>query len=452
MSIRVLIPAGALGLGYDKEALKRGLEKKPHLIAIDGGSTDSGPAYLGRGVSKYSRASTKLEWKGLMEARERARVPLVIGTAGTCGTDKSVDWFLKITEEIASELSLSLKVAVLKCSQKNESIAKSYSHGMIKPLPNAPKISERIILNCTNIVALAGVEQIILALKENPDIIIAGRATDTAIIAALPIMKGLNPGLAWHGAKVSECGALCTTNPMSGVVLVQFNQNSFTVEPMSKNARATPRTVSAHMLYENANPFILYEPGGHLNVEKANYTAISDRVVQVSGAQWIASADYTVKLEGVVRAGFQNVILTLIRDRKYVRDVDIWIKQVEDNCCKLIDDRLSLSKNSYSLEFRLIGKNASFGTLETSVSEHLEIGIMALITAETQQDADEISRILNPLLLHHPLTQKEELPTFAFPFSPAHISRGPVYEFMFNHILSLKNPMDAFELEVLEYG
>lgn len=86
---RVLIPAGALGLGYDREALVRGLANRPDIIAVDGGSTDSGPSYLGRGVSKYSRASTKVEWRELMQARAEAGVPLVIGTAGTCGADQT---------------------------------------------------------------------------------------------------------------------------------------------------------------------------------------------------------------------------------------------------------------------------------------------------------------------------------------------------------------------------
>lgn len=451
MSIRVLVPAGALGLGYDKEALNLGIQKKPDLIAIDGGSTDSGPAYLGRGVSKYSHASTKLEWKELMAAREKACVPLVVGTAGTCGTDASVDWFLKITKEIALELNISIKIAVVKCSQDNKSIAKSYKAGMIKPLPNAPPISESDILNCTNIVALAGAEQIISALKQKPDIVIAGRTTDTAIIAALPIMRGLNPGLAWHGAKISECGALCTTNPMSGVIMVQFNEDYFTIEPMGKS-RATPHTVSAHMLYENADPYILHEPGGYLNVEKATYTAVNKKKVKVSGAQWIKSKEYTVKLEGTVVAGFQNIIITLVRNKKYVDSVDLWIKAVETECHNLVKDRLDPPKNSYVIEFRLIGKSASFGSLETSTSNHFEIGILAIITSDCQETTDEISRILNPLLLHHPLTTDEELPTFAFPFSPAHISRGKVYEFKLNHILSLQRPMDAFDLEILYYG
>ena len=55
---RVLIPTGALGMGFDARALARGLAARPDIIAVDGGSTDSGPAYLGAGVSKYGRAAT----------------------------------------------------------------------------------------------------------------------------------------------------------------------------------------------------------------------------------------------------------------------------------------------------------------------------------------------------------------------------------------------------------
>ncbi len=93
--VRVLIPSGALGLNYDQDALERGLAAKPDIIAIDGGSTDSGPAYLGRGVSKYSRSSIAVEWKGLMIARAKINVPLVIGSAGTCGADSTVDQLVK---------------------------------------------------------------------------------------------------------------------------------------------------------------------------------------------------------------------------------------------------------------------------------------------------------------------------------------------------------------------
>ena len=51
MATRVLIPNGAIGLGFDEAALWRGVEMRPDIICVDGGSTDSGPHYLGTGSS-----------------------------------------------------------------------------------------------------------------------------------------------------------------------------------------------------------------------------------------------------------------------------------------------------------------------------------------------------------------------------------------------------------------
>ena len=449
MTARVLVPSGALGLNYDTEALKLGLQKKPDIIAIDGGSTDSGPSYLGEGTSKYSRTATKTEWKGLMEARESAQIPLLIGTAGTCGTDSAVDWFLEITQELAEELNQSLKIVLIRCSQEQTKVAEAYSEGKIQPLPNAPTLSHEIIISCTNIVALAGIEQVIDALKEKPDIIIAGRTTDTAIIAALPVMRGIDPGLAWHGAKIAECGALCTTNPLSGVIIVDFNNDSFSIEPMAQNAMATPETVSAHMLYENTNPFILYEPGGYLDTKSASYIAESNRKVRVQNSKWIPDHKYKVKIEGTVLSGYQNIIITLIRDKYYVSNVDEWVADIKSKCSKLVSERLGLKTKDFSIEMRLIGKNASFGELETQKSNLFEIGVMTLITAKTQPITDEISQMLNPLLLHHPLSSNEELPTFAFPFSPADIRRGPIYNFCLHHTWELNEPLEVFKKEII---
>ncbi|MDJ1018400.1 MAG: acyclic terpene utilization AtuA family protein, partial [Paracoccaceae bacterium] len=182
--VRVLIPSGALGLGYDSEALERGIANQPDLIAIDGGSTDSGPSYLGRGVSKYARSSTKLEWAGLIDAARRAGCPLVIGTAGTCGAGSAVDWLVEITEEILAERGETAKIAVLKSDQTSARVSDALASGRLIPLTPEPEIDKATLESCTNIVALAGVEQITRALETGADIVIAGRTTDTAIIAA----------------------------------------------------------------------------------------------------------------------------------------------------------------------------------------------------------------------------------------------------------------------------
>ena len=44
---KVLIPAGMLGAGFTPESVARGIALGADAIAVDGGSTDSGPYYLG---------------------------------------------------------------------------------------------------------------------------------------------------------------------------------------------------------------------------------------------------------------------------------------------------------------------------------------------------------------------------------------------------------------------
>lgn len=445
--VRVLIPSGALGLGYDRAALARGIDQKPDIIAIDGGSTDSGPHYLGTGTSKYSRNSIKAEWRELMQARAEAQVPLIIGTSGTCGADSAVDWLVDITREIAAETGQSLKVAVLKSGQSSSAMKRAYQAGKISPLPAAPKICDAIFDDCTNIVALAGAEQIQEALNTGADIVIAGRTTDTAIISALPLLRGCHAGGAWHGAKIGECGALATTNPNSGTILIEFDALGFTISPMGDNACATPETVSAHMLYENADPYILFEPGGYLDVTQASYLALDDQQVRVTGSEWVVSEAYYVKLEGARRVGFQTVSLVLIRDPRYVAHIRDWCADIEIKCTTKAQ---ALIADDFSIELRLIGVDATLGDLDHDIQVGSEVAVLGIVTAATQNLSNEVAKILNPYLLHHPLSEQEEMPTFAFPFSPPEMQRGAAYEFCLNHVLTLQSPMDAFRLEVLD--
>ncbi len=449
MPTRVLIPSGVLCLGFDREALARGVAMKPDLIAIDGGSTDSGPWSLGAGQSKYARSVTKSEWRELMLARAEAGVPLVIGTTGTCGADACVDWMFEITQELASELGQSLRIARLYSGQPAARITDALAAGRIKPLTPAPEISAETLAEMTNIVALAGAEQIQAALNTGADIVIAGRTTDTAIIAALPLQRGDHAGAAWHGAKIAECGALCSTNPTSGVILVDFDAEGFTVEPLATGASCTPHSVSAHMLYENSDPFILYEPGGHLDVTQTRYTALDGVRTRATGSKWVPGP-YTVKLEGARAAGFQTTLIAVLRDAHYVANAQAWADKLHGFLDSLIARRMALDPASYNLDFRLIGVNAALGEMENRTGQPVEVGVLLIITAKTQALASEIGKLANPHLLHYPLTANEELPTFAFPYSPAQSDRGALYEFALNHVLELDDPMSAFRLTVTE--
>ncbi|MDG1467174.1 MAG: acyclic terpene utilization AtuA family protein [Alphaproteobacteria bacterium] len=447
---KVLVPSGVLGLGFDIEALKHGIKNKPDIISIDGGSTDSGPASLGSGTSKYSRAAIKSEWKTLMQARKEANVPLIIGTCGTCGTNSMVDWMEEITIELAKELGQSLKITKLYCEQNIEFLKSKFKVNKIFPLEPAPNLNVHILDNLSHVVALAGAEQVIEAINTGADIILAGRTTDTAIISALPLMNGVDPGSAWHGAKIAECGALCSSNPTSGVVIVEFDKTSFNVEAMSDSAICSPESVSAHMLYENADPYILYEPGGYMDVTNARYHPINPRKVRVEGGLWVSSKKYTVKLEGARVVGYQTSLLVLLRDNNYVKNAIKWTEKLSIFLSKEIKQRMNLDSHEYSLDFRHIGLNAVLGELEKNIGNPSEVGALCIITSKVPDICTEIAKLINPFLLHFPLTVDEELPTFAFPYSPVHSDRGCVYEFALHHVLELNDPMDAFQIKTLE--
>ncbi|MBX2884407.1 MAG: DUF1446 domain-containing protein [Granulosicoccus sp.] len=465
MTVRVLVPSGVLGLGFDQDALEAGLKLKPDVICIDGGSTDSGPHSLGTSTSKYSRAACKSEWRILMQARDQLNIPLIIGSAGTCGTDAMVDWMLQITIELASELGQHPQVALVYSEQTTDSVARAFKQNNVSGLEPAIPINAETIGECEHIVALAGAEQIQAALNTGADIIIAGRTTDTAVISALPLLHGCDAGASWHAAKIAECGALCSTHPTSGVIVVDIDQSEstdgavkdsaktsevhptgFTIYPTASGARCTPHSVSAHMLYENANPFILYEPGGHLNVSDSIYTAQDQTRVRVCGSRWIPTDPYTVKLEGARLAGYQCVAMCLLRDPRYVQNAEKWIDKLSVFIDLELQTQMDLDQQDYDIDYRLIGKNAVLGKLESKNTSPDEIGVLVIITAETQETADEIGKFMNPFLLHYPLTDNESLPTFAFPFSPAQMSRGPLYEFCLNHVMQLEEPMSAFRI------
>lgn len=452
MTTRVLVPTGALGISFSDEAFERGIAAKPDIICVDGGSTDSGPYYLGTGTSKYSRAGTKSEWRRLMVAREAAGVPLVIGTCGTCGADSAVDWMLSITRELAEELGQTVKIATLYSGQPAERIRDALGDNRIAPLDPAPDLSEAGLSKIGNIVALAGAEQIGAALEAGADIVLCGRATDTAVISALPIRRGEHAGAAWHGAKIAECGALCSTDPTSGVVLLDVDEEGFTIEALAEDARCTPHSVSAHMLYENSDPYLLYEPGGHLDVTGAKYEALDERRVRVTGSEWVPSNRYTVKLEGARIGGYQTTTLAILRDERYVANARQWVDKLHAFLTRQIEKRMELAAGDYDLEFRLIGIDAALGALETKPSAPAEVGVLGIVTAADAETASEIAKLINPYVLHYPLSRDEELPTFAFPFSPAESQRGALYEFCLNHVMTLDDPMDAFRLAVTEAG
>ena len=448
--VRVIFPTGMLGGGFPDETIARGIELGADAIAVDGGSTDSGPYYLGTGTAKTTEAAVEHDLHVLLTAAREADIPLIVTSCATAGTDAGVDWVAGMVDAIAREEHLRFTLSTIFSEQHADAITAALAAGAVKPLPPAGPIDAQVLRSCEHIVGLMGFEPIADALAGGADVVLAGRATDTASVAALALSRGLPPGPTWHAAKTVECGGLCTTNPQSGGVLVDIDDAGFTVRPLDPNSACTPTTVAAHMLYENADPFRMREPSGTLDTSQAVYRAVDDKTVRVEGSRFEPATQHTIKLEGSAIVGYETIALVGIRDPDILAEIDTWIEILDEILTDRVRALLGLDRAEYETQLSAYGHNAVLGRLDPDTATPREVGVLFKARARDQGTATAIAKIANPLLLHLPLRVETHLPSFAFATSPAEIERGAVYEFVLNHTIDVASPVELFRTETIK--
>lgn len=446
-SCKILVPSGVLGAGCPDDAFQQGMRLKPDVMAVDAGSTDSGPYYLATGTSKMSDAPVRRDLMQMIRAQAETGIPIIIGSCGTCGSDAGVDHVAALCKDILKEIGHSAKIARIYSEQDSSTLKKYLQRGAIAPLPPMGNLTPADIDSCNRIVGLAGAEVFAEALEAGADIILAGRATDTAVISAYPLLKGFPAGASWHAAKIAECGGLCTENMQLGGVMLEIDREGFTVAPLHEDNRCTPRSVSAHMLYENADPYRLREPGVVLCVEDSQYQALDDRRVRVTHSE-VEVVPPTIKLEGARLAGYQAMSFVGVGDPAILAQFDRWLDQLIGHAKKRIASLLGYTRGDYEIDFRPYGAGALNPLPEGVVPT--EVGLMVVVTAESQSKANEILRLCNPLLLHFPYNREAPLPSFAFPYSPAEVERGAVYEFCLNHIVEVGSATELHRMVIEE--
>ncbi|WP_205473061.1 acyclic terpene utilization AtuA family protein [Nocardioides sp. SYSU D00038] len=448
--VRILTPSGMLGAGWDEATIERGLALGIDVITIDGGSTDSGPYYLGSSTPKTTAKAVERDLRSALRAAARADVPLVIGSCGTSGTDTGVDWVAGMVARIQAEEGLGLRVARIYSEQSAADLKEALDAGRIHPLPPLGDLTAETLESCTHIVGLMGHEPIVEALRAGAQVVLAGRATDTAVAAAYPLMRGMPAGPTWHAAKIVECGGQATSNPRTGGVYTVIDATGFTIEPLDPDAACTPISVAAHMLYETADPFEMREPDGTLDVRDATYVAIDERTVRVEGSRFQVADQHTIKLEGARITGYETVSFTGIRDPLILKDIDAWAELMGTVIRDRVAQILGLAQDEYAFDLRLYGHNAVLGDLEPESGPPREVGAMLLVNAPDQATATAIAKIANPLMLHLPTPSMDYLPSLAFPSSPAEVERGAAYEFVLNHVVDSITPTAIFRTEIEE--
>ena len=447
--IRILSPTGVCGSGFLEASFEKALALKPHFIGCDAGSTDPGPSHLGSGDAAFTRSAVKRDLRLMLIGARRIGVPLLIGSAGTAGGNAHVEWFCEIVKEIAAEESLSFKLAVIHAEQDKAYLKQRLREGRVKPLQPAPRFDEQAIERSACIVGMMGAEPYMKALEQGADVIVAGRASDCAIFAAYPVMKGFPEGLAWHAAKILECGAAAVVNRRTpDCMFAWLRRDHFVVQAPDETLRCTPQSIASHSLYENADPFRLVESSGTLDLTESRYEPHGELAVKVSGSRFEPAERYTVKLEGAEKAGYQSIIIGSVRDPFIIRQIDDWTGRLTQRIHARVQQVYGekLAREDYVVNIRIYGKNGTMGPLEPvkEIRSH-ELCLIIEVTAPTQDIASSIAAIVRHQGLHLPIPEWSGLITaLACPYNPAHLDRGAVYRFNVNHVVEPDDPYEMF--------
>ena len=445
---RILSTTAILGYGFPKESFEEGMKRKPDLIAVDAGSTDPGPFYLGEGVSFTDRGAVKRDLEIMITTGIKENIPVVIGTAGGSGAKPHLEWCADIIREIAKEHDLHFKMAMIHADMDKEEMKKALAEGKISPLDPAPQLTAEDIDATTNIVGQMGIEPIMKALDSGVQVVLAGRAYDPTVFAAPAIRKGYDKGLAIHLGKILECASICAT-PGSGsdCMFGYLGEDYFRVEPLSPVRKCTTLSVAAHTLYEKTNPYILPGPGGHLDLTNTTFEQDSENTVKVKGSRYVTAPKYTIKLEGAKCIGYRTASIAGTRDPIMISKIDDIVEGVRAR----VADNYRDKGYRYNLNFTIYGKNGVMGDLEPVKDAHPhELGIVIEVVADTQEQADTICASARSTMLHYGYEgRRATAGNLAFPFSPSDFHAGRVYVFSMYHIIEVEDPTALFPNDIV---
>ena len=448
---RVLSPTGVCGSGFLESSFEDALAQRPHFIGCDAGSTDPGPTYLGTGRAAFPKDAVRRDLRIMLRGARRLGIPLLLGSAGTAGGDAQLELVRGIVEEIAASEGLEFRLALIHAEQDKAYLKRRLREKRVQPLQPAPHFDEATIDRSAHIVGMMGAEPFQRALDAGADVVIAGRASDTAIFAALPVMRGIPPGIAWHAAKILECGAAAVVQRKTpDCMFAWLRKDHFLVQAPDPGLRCTPQSIASHSLYENADPFRLVECSGTLDLTDSRYDAVDERTVRVSGSAFTPAERYTVKLEGAEHVGYQSVLIGSIRDPYIIRQIDDWsarlMEKIQARVEMVYGDQVK--REDYHLNLRIYGKNGTMGPLEPvkEIRSH-ELCLVFEATAATQEIASTIAGITRHQALHLPIPEWSGLITgVACPYN--YMERGPVYRFNVNHVVEPDDPCEMFRMEL----
>lgn len=444
--LRVLAASGQLGYGIPDAAFNAGLARSPHVIGADMGSIDPGPAYLGSGQMGTSPAMTRVDLAKVLKGARSLGVPLLIGTAGTAGALPHLEATLRLVRDIAREQGLHFRLASIRADMPRDIVKAAVRAGRVTPIGAIADLTEQDVDSATHLVGQMGVEAFQRALAQGADVVIAGRACDTAVFAAVPAALGYPMGPTMHMSKIIECCSLCCNPGGRDALLGTLEGESFTLDSMNPIRHATPMSVAAHSLYEQSDPYVVHEPEGALHVDEARYEAVDEHRTRVFGARWIPAAAHTVKIEGACRVGERAVLLAGSADPRVIANIRDILEGVE----RTVRDLTPPSpEDPYRIFHRVYGIDGVHDWSSPPAVLPREIFVMVECIAPSAEEARAVATVFKQYMLHYGFPGRLSTGgNLAFPFTPPEISAGTAYRFNAYHVMAVDDLASLFPVQI----
>ncbi|MFO7172092.1 MAG: acyclic terpene utilization AtuA family protein [Bacillota bacterium] len=422
------------------------MERNPHFVVADSGSSDIGPHPLGADEPASPEEWQRHDLEILLTETRRRGVPLIIGSAADTGTRRGVDLYVRILREVAAAHRLPpFRLAYIYADVEVEEIRRRLLAGVRIPgLDGRPDLTLQDLDRTDRAVAVMGPEPIVRALELGADVVVCGRASDASIFAAPLLWRGISPATAYYAGKVLECASFCA-EPFMGKesVLGIVREGEVVLEPMHPGQRCTPASVASHAMYERATPYFERVPGGVLDMRGCVYEALDDRRTRVTGFTFQPSDCYSVKLEGAGKVGERCLAVVGLRDPTTIARIDEVIAWARSK----VEARFG--REGYQLFYHVYGRNGVMQELEPRPVPGHELAVIVEGVAPTLALAREVTAMGARQMFYARLPDVRGTAGTAALMSDEVLVARPAYEWTLNHALPVDDPLELFQIHLI---
>lgn len=458
--VTVVTPTGCIGnRGIDDAALRNCIRTaEPDAIAVDAGSIDCGPWYLGSGKAHSPRRNIEWDLDTILTQAVPAGIKVLVGSAGGSGAARHVEDTVAIVRAIAKKRGLRFRLAVIWSDVSIDWLRRHVKDGVVSTAIHCATgavLTSQDIECSETVVGMMGTGPFVDALAAGADVIVAGRAVDAAVIASFPVYKGCDPGLAYHMGDIMECAESCAEEIAPTLralghnripIIGRIDAQGFVLQPAVDTLACTPESCLMHSAYERTSLHSIKVPEGTIDRSGSRYDKFGNNATRVTGSRF-EPEPYSILLEGVRRAGYRSIFPIAVRTPAMVAQLDEILADTDR-----IQQAMFGADGQFRIHWHKYGDDAVLQRAEASHARH-EVGVLADVVADTQDLAHDVAYdLLTRLGFWRYPGRYTTAGNIAVTLSPGVIDVGEVYEFSIYHSMRVSDYREIFRTELSDAG